>query len=261
MPLAPPTLATARIPSLLLFIFILIVSEVLCRRALKGKVWEIARLPVIDAIDNAVGRATEMGKPLLYWPGSNADLNTQNMPQTIATLQTFGYVAGLCANVGTRIIPIMTKPESLPLMEEALQGAFAGAGKADEYDPKMIYLFPATDASPHTATVPVAGLIGREKPAAVIQIGAIQAECFAIAESGARVGAMLIGGTARVEHISSLALLNEYAILGEEVFVVGSYLSKDPVGMAAILSLDLTKIVLIAATVLLALLVNLGVKV
>ena len=58
-----------------------------------GKVPKLRRIPGIDAIDEAIGRAVEMGRPV-FCSHSIADLRAATTgPQTLAGLSVLQYVA------------------------------------------------------------------------------------------------------------------------------------------------------------------------
>ncbi|MBE0634087.1 hypothetical protein IH574_05905, partial [Candidatus Bathyarchaeota archaeon] len=61
-----------------------------------GKVPKLRRIPGIDAIDEAIGRAVEMGRPV-YCSHGIADLRAATTgPQTLAGLSVLNYVAKRC---------------------------------------------------------------------------------------------------------------------------------------------------------------------
>ena len=71
----------------LVIIFFLIIYFI--EKAKKGKNLFVRRIAGLDAIEEAVGRATEMGKPILYVPG----IDDMNNIQTVASMIILGNVA------------------------------------------------------------------------------------------------------------------------------------------------------------------------
>src|SRR5450756_2048675 len=59
---------------------------------------KIRRLAGLDAIDEAIGRATEMGRPVIFANGSNG----LDDAQTIASFPVLSYVAHTCARYDTK---------------------------------------------------------------------------------------------------------------------------------------------------------------
>ena len=70
-------------------------------RARQGvKIPAIYKVAGLDAMDEAIGRCTEMGRPVHFSPGIG---NVQNA-QTLAAMSILGYVAKQCARYDTDII-------------------------------------------------------------------------------------------------------------------------------------------------------------
>src|SRR5204862_2180539 len=74
--------------------------------AQSGKKPFVRRIPGIDAIEEAIGRATEMGRPVLYVPG----IQDISDIQTVAGLVILESVAKLTARYETPIIVPVTYP-------------------------------------------------------------------------------------------------------------------------------------------------------
>ena len=73
-------------------------------------------------------------------------------------------------------------------------------------------------------------------------MGGYDEEAVSIAEKGYRVGAMGIGGTARMGQVAILAAVMDYTLIGEELYAAGAYVSGDPVQVASVAGADLPKI-------------------
>jgi hypothetical protein len=89
----------------------------------------------------------------------------------------------------------------------------------------------------------VLGIFLREKPAANFMIGAWYAETMLIAEGAAQIGAIQVGGTARLFQLPYLVVSCDYTLIGEEVFAGGAYLGKDPVQLGSLAGQDICKII------------------
>src|SRR5262249_31811522 len=84
------------------------------RRARRGKPGTVRRIPGIGAMEEAVGRATEMGRPVFYVPGIE---EVQDI-QTVAGLLILGHVAELCARNDARLRVACCIPLTMVLAEE-----------------------------------------------------------------------------------------------------------------------------------------------
>jgi hypothetical protein len=104
-------------------------------------------------------------------------------------------------------------------------------------------------------------MAARLRPAGNIMIGPFWAESMMFAESFDRVGAMQIGGTARLYQIPFFAALCEYVLIGEEMFAAGAYVSGDPQQVGSIAAQDWYKLAALVLGILGALLATAGVTV
>ncbi len=89
----------------------------------------------------------------------------------------------------------------------------------------------------------VIGWFARNRPAANIMVGAFWAESMMLAESAGRVGALQIGGTARLYQLPFFAAVCDYVIIGEELFAASAYITRDPVLITSIATQDVFRLV------------------
>jgi len=233
-------LVPGRISALFTFIFLAAIALFMIRRARQGKVPRIKRMAGLDAIEEAVGRATEMGRPVHYTIGHAAGgLSSAMAAQILAGLSVLGYVAELTAKYGARIFATVAQPDTLPLHEEIIRLAYRKQGKPDAVPPNAVR-FISIDLYAYSAGV--LGEIEREKPAANIMIGPFWMEALLFTESGFRQGAIQIAGTARTSQIPFFVATCDYTLIGEEIFAAGAYLSKEPTQVATIAAQDVGKI-------------------
>jgi hypothetical protein len=233
---------------LLLFLVIL-VYLVIIQGERRKKFFPIRRLPAMDASEEAVGRAVEMGRPIHYTPGT-AVLTRMEAPQTLAALSILGYVAGLAARNGARIITTCQMPEVFPMVFEVVREAFIAEGKLDMFVEEDMIFLPQLKAA--------AGLMQREKVAANFLIGAFWHESLVLAEAGAAAGAINIGGVATMHQLPFLVACCDYCLIGEELFAASAYITKDPVMTSTIAGQDYIKFITLALIILGTLLSTLG---
>src|SRR2546427_6620182 len=84
-------------------------------RARRGKQPFIRRIPGLTAIDEAVGRATEMGRPMLLVSGLGED----DLVITLQAIAILSSVARAAAKFGNRIITPVYVPQLMPAVEQA----------------------------------------------------------------------------------------------------------------------------------------------
>lgn len=203
-----------------------------------GREFFLRKISGLDALDEAVGRATEMGKPILYVPGlsSMADI------ATIASLNILGPVAKKVAEYESRIIVPNRDPIVMTVAKEVVKEAFTEAGRPDSYDDNDVFFL--TDSQFGFAAA-VNGIMVRERPATNLFLGMFWAESLILAETGNTTGAIQIAGTDAVTQLPFFITSCDYTIIGEELYAASAYLSGEPVLMGSIKAQDYLKAFLI----------------
>lgn len=194
----------------------------------------LRRLPVFDAIDEAIGRATEMGKKVLYIMGQ---LDVDD-PQTIASMSILARVADRTAAYGTKLDIPCVWPMAMSMARETVKESYLRKGKPDEYKEDNIYYL-TSDQFGYVAGVD--GIMMRDRPAANFYMGAFYAESLIFAETGYATGAIQIAGTAMVDQLPFLVVACDYTLIGEELYAAGATLSGDPVQTGSIRGQDIAK--------------------
>lgn len=252
LPLTPPALAQDAPPTwfepgrtgaplVVLLAFSALVLYFI-RASRRGRSLYIRRIAGIQAIEEAVGRATELGRKVLYLTGAySIDDN-----QTIASLAVLRHVAGLTARYAVEIDVPSRDPLAFSAARETVQEAYLQAGRPDLFRSDMVH-YVTYDQFAYTAAV--TGIMVREKPAANFLIGAFQAESLLLAETGQTTGAIQIAGTAEVTQLPFFAVVCDYTLMGEELYAAGAYLSGDPAMLGSIKGQDFTKAALILVIV------------
>src|SRR4030042_3276201 len=100
-----------------------------------GKKMFIRRIPGLDALEEAVGRATEMGRPILYIPG----LSTIDDIATIASLNILSKVPKKTAEYNTKLIVPNRSPVVYIVAREIVKESYADAGRPDAFNPDNVY--------------------------------------------------------------------------------------------------------------------------
>ncbi|MBS3950863.1 MAG: hypothetical protein KGZ53_09435 [Peptococcaceae bacterium] len=202
----------------------------------------LRRIAGLEAIEESIGRATEMGKPIHFSPGI-ADITGSDAPQTFAALEVLAYVTGLSAKYDADLIVTIRIPNVLPLAQEVVQQGYMAAGKADMYKEDTVR-FLSNEQFAYIAGV--LGIFARQKVAANIMIGGFWAESLLMAEGGAQAGAIQVAGTANMHQIPFFVAACDYTLIGEEIYAAGAYLSQDKNKLGSIAAQDYIKLALIA---------------
>ena len=194
----------------------------------------IRRLGGLEALDEALGRATEMGKPVLFIHG----LHDMNSVSTIAAVNVLSQLARRAAEFGTHLMVANRYPIVMSVSQEVVKEAFADAGRPDAYNEQDIF-FAAADQFSYAATLD--GLIVREEPAANIMMGYFYAESLLLAETGATTGAIQIAGTDAYTQLPFFITTCDYTLMGEELYAASAYLSRDPKLLGSLKAQDIGK--------------------
>jgi hypothetical protein len=225
---------SSRLNALLLFAFFCIVVLTFIQLARSGGNLFIRKIAGLNAIDEAVGRATELGKKVLYVPG----IQSIDENQTIASLAVLSHVARLTARYGAELDVPNKDPLTFASARETVREAYMHAGRPDLYNDSIVH-YVTYDQFAYTAAV--SGTMVRERPAANFLIGSFYAESLLLAETGQASGAIQIAGTAEVAQLPFFVCACDYTLIGEELYAAGAYLAREPSMLGSIKGQDWTK--------------------
>jgi len=220
--------------------FVLVIYFIENARA--GRYLFVRRIAGLDAVEEAVGRATEMGKPIVYVPGlgSVADI------ATIASLNILGEVAKKTAQYDSALLVPNRDPIVYTVAREVVKEAYTRAGRPDAFKPDNIF-FVTSEQFAYAAAVD--GLMVREKPATNFFLGTFWAEALILAETGATTGAIQIAGTDSVFQLPFFITACDYTLIGEELYAASAYLSREPLLLGSLKGQDYGKMLIIITIV------------
>jgi hypothetical protein len=219
--------------------------------ARKGKKLYVRPLAGINAVDDAIGRATEMGKPILYILG----LGTAGDIATIAGFTILSRVARRTAEYQTKVIVPVQDPVVLAIAQETVRTSYLEAGRPDQYNPDNIF-FVTSMQFPYVAAVN--GIMLRERPATNFYMGTFYAEALILAETGNIAGAIQIAGTDQTAQLPFFVAACDYTLIGEELYAASAYLSQEPVQLGSLKAQDYMKAILMIIIVLGAIFITIG---
>jgi len=207
-------------------------------RARSGKHLFIRRIAGLEAVDEAVGRATEMGRPVLYLCGSGymSDIST------IASVNVLGEIAKKTAQYGTRVSVPNCDPIVYTVAREVVRGAYIEAGHPDAFDQSSVYFLVENRLAFSAA---VCGIMTRERPATNFLMGYYGGESLILAETGATTGAIQIAGTDATIQLPFFVVACDYTLMGEELYAASAYLSREPLMLGALKGQDAGKLVIL----------------
>lgn len=221
------------------------------RWAKQGRELYLRKIPGLDAIEEAVGRATEMGRPVLFIPG----IQELDEIETIAGISILGRVAKITAQYETPLYVPLRYPLVLAAAQEVVEQSYIEMGKQDAYDKDSI-CYVAGEQFAFTANVN--GYMMRERPAANIYMGGFFAESLLLAETGNAAGSIQIAGTAQPAQLPFFIAACDYTLMGEELYAASAYLSHEPVMTGGLKGQDFVKMIIVFCILLGTFLVSFG---
>jgi hypothetical protein len=219
---------------ILLLMSIVIVSTVVS--AQQGKQYFIRRIPGLSAIEEAVGRAVEMGRGILLSTGLSDNIDII----ALQALAICGNVASSAAKYGTRVQMPMYNATMLPIAQDVIGDAYNKAGRPDAFSADDDVNFLSNQQFAYAAGV--AGMIQREKFAALFLFGTFFAESLIMAENANMVGAIQIAGTVSTTQVPFFIAACDYVIIGDEYYAATAYLTRQPTLLGSIVGQDRVKI-------------------
>ena len=238
---------TGRIPVFVAVLVFCLLTIFFVVKAKKGAELYVRPLAGIEAVDDAIGRATEMGKPILYVLG----LGTAADIGTIASFTILGRVAKRVAEYQTKLIVPCYDPIVMTVAQETVKAAYLDAGRPDDYYEDIVYF---VTQSQFAYVAAVNGTMLRERPATNMYMGVFHAESLILAETGAEAGSIQIAGTDQVAQLPFFIVACDYTLIGEELYAASAYLGREPILLGSLKAQDYAKaaVIILAALGLLA---------
>jgi hypothetical protein len=224
-------------------LFVCIAVIFFIETAKRGKTLFLRRIAGLEAIDEAVGRATEMGRPILFVSG----IQDMDDVQTLAGLTILGRVARTVAQYDSKINMPCRASLVMTAGREIIREAYNVAGRPDAYSDDMVHY--VTDEQ-FGFVAAANGIMVRDKPATCFYLGAFFAESLILAETGNSIEAIQIAGTAMPAQLPFFVAACDYTLIGEELFAASAYLSEEPRQLGSLKGQDLGKAMAMIAIVL-----------
>ena len=195
-------------------------------------------IPGLKAVEEAVGRSTEMGRPILYVPG----IMDMNEVETVAGVVVLGHVANMTAQYETELDVPVARAIVMQSARQVTKEAYLTQGRPEMFNEDMVHYI-TDDQFAYAAAVN--GIMQRDEPAACLYMGKFFAESLLFAETGNSIGAIQIAGTGSQTQIPFFVTACDYTLMGEEFFAASAYLSQESDLIAGVTAQDVIKIILV----------------
>lgn len=227
-------LPAAKVPVLIAFLCVAAALLLVFLLKKRGKVFKIRTLAGAAAIEEAIGRATEMGKPVFFTSGTGEI----DRMATLAALSVLGEVAYKTATYGTPLFYPNNDPVVTSVAQEVVSEACSRAGHPEAFKPENVFF---VTKSQFGYTAHTSGLMERLKPAAALYFGTFEGESLILAETGFAQGSIQIAATDSTIQLAFFLVACDFTLIGEELFAAGGSLSGDQEVLSSIVAQDWLK--------------------
>lgn len=223
------------------FLAIMVILTVLAYYlARQGKVWDIRPLEAFELINEGIGRAAEMGRPIVVLPG----ISSLRSAQTMAGLTMFGEISQKAADIGVTTTTVTSSTQTVAALEAIAGDVYSRIGKPELYQPgKYVKWF---GGGQFVYAIGAAGHILEEKPGFVVQVGYFLSDVIVVGETASRVGALQIGGTADQSGLPLMAICCDSILFGEEIYAASASITGDVRTIGTLAGEDWVKVILLA---------------
>jgi len=242
---------TGRIPVLVAVLIFGLLTAIFVTKAKRGEELYVRPIGGIEAVDDAIGRATEMGRPILYvlGLGSAADV------ATIASFTILGRVAKRVAEYQTELIVPTYDPIVMSVAQEVVKSSYFDAGRPEDYKEDAVHF---VTQSQFAYVAAVNGIMLRELPATNVYMGKFYAESLLLAETGSLAGSIQISGTDEIAQIPFFIVACDYTLIGEELYAASAYLGREPKLLGSLKAQDWAKAAVVVLAIVGLVAANLG---
>ena len=238
------------------FVFALVYGAVVLTfitMARKNQQMYIRKIAGLDAVEEALGRATEMGKAVYFVHG----LRPMGDVSTIAAVGILSKIGQRTAQYETTLKVMNYDPIVYAVSQEVVRESYLDAGRPDAFNEDNV-MFVADKQFSYA--VAVNGQLVRERPATVFLMGYFYAESLLFAETGGEIGAIQIAGTDAYTQLPFFITTCDYTLMGEELYAASAYLAREPKLLGSLKGQDMGKAFLIITLVVGTLLETIGVE-
>lgn len=196
----------------------------------------VRRIPGVDAIEEAVGRSAELGRPASFTTGL-----TQVGPVLYACLGVLHFVARRSALYRIPLFVPQTAPDAMAIVEDTTRDAYRSVSRESAFSNNSVMFLSEDQFAFASGYI---GLLHREQVGAAFLFGSFAAESLILAEAGQQVGALQVAASVSPEQVAFFVSTCDYTLIGEELFAASAYLSREPVQLGSLVGQDRAKILI-----------------
>jgi hypothetical protein len=233
---------------LLLLLFVIVFLPVLYlsgRRVQKGDIPDLRPISAFDALQGVTARAIETGRSVHISLGMGG-ITGDTTADSLAGLSTLEYLADQSAAAGVPPIVTIADATLLPLAQDAIRRPYGtDQEEASRAARHVRWIAP----EPGAYAAGVMGVLGTEAIDANIMIGYFGDEYLLMGEAAARRNITQVGGTSDPNVLPFVFATADEALIGEEMYAAGAYLTRKPWHIGSLLAQDLVRWVIVFVVV------------
>lgn len=203
-------------------------------------------MPPLEAFKEAVGRAAELNRPVIFTPGWGGG-NTQSIDaDLLAGSVLLTEVVNQTARAGSDLHVLVGNPNTIPILEGAVKTGYIMAGHLDEYSPDIVQ-FSTPELYSYSAWV--AGEMRRLNCGANFMLGQHWMESLIFAEAGLEIGAFQVASSAMASQVPYFLATCDYVFIGPEIYAASAVVSQDKTQLGSLLGQDVLTIIILALSI------------
>lgn len=171
--------------------------------------YDIRTIGALTAVDEAVARCAEMGRPVMVSLGKR-EIDHRESTSAVPLLS---YVATKCAELGSELIACTSQPAWQPLAESVVYEAYKAAGKEGEFKLENVRFISPKGYAYVTGMI---GIVNREEVATTFMFGGYGGEQLILSEAAGIAGSMVVAINAVFGQVYGIIVSADYATIGEE---------------------------------------------
>jgi hypothetical protein len=234
--------------------FMLIVAIVIYLSK-QGKRWDLRRLVALDAMEEAVGRAVELGKGVHFALGSH--YGEPGSPGQAQAFPLLRYTATMCAERNCKLIASTGRGDIFPILESIVREGAVAAGKPEWFNLEDCR-FLGNDQFACSANL--FDILQNENIATNFVFGMHGGASILYFEAGRIADCIQIGGmSTQSGELGFFALGCDYFMVLGELVAAAAYISKDPTQLSTVAAQDYVNFALIALIIIGSILTTFGI--
>jgi len=223
-----------------------------------GLSFDLRAIPAFDLIRRAVAESAEEGRPVHLSLGTAGLADAQSM-ETVAALHVLDYISDHATAALNMPVVTTGHAAALPAAQEIMSRPFVERDHLAQFDALRARFIGGGDGDSGAAyAAGVCELLDRRAVAASVLLGHWGDEVILPAEAAARGGIPQAAGSGNPAALAVMALSVHAMAAGEDLFAARAYLSRAPAALAALAAQDITRWLIVAAIMALAVARTLG---